>query len=140
MSENTPNIFELATRQKLQFPAVAHQALSVEQLWDLPLKSTRENASDLDTTGKILLRELRQQNEESLIDAPSGASTVVQLKLEIVKHIIAVKQAENAAKLQEAARASERATLRQLLTEKHADELKNLSKEDIEKRLKELGG
>lgn len=141
MSENTVNIFELATRAKLRFDTPAHNALNVEQLWDLPLQSARANQSDLDGAGKIILKALREQTEESLITpANNGPKNELQLKLEVVKAIIATKQAENAAKLQAAQRENERATLRQLLIEKHADELKGLSKEEIEARLRALGG
>lgn len=139
--ENTPNIFELTTRQKLRFTAEAHVNLTVEQLWDLPLTTTRTTQSSLDGVGKLLLRELRQQEEESLVTPANNApKKEAQLKLDIVKAIIATKQAENAAKLEEASRAGQRATLRELLAEKHAEELKGLSKEEIEAKLKALGG
>lgn len=141
MSDNTPNIFELATRQKLRFDTPHHTGLSVEQLWDMPLQSTRANASDLDGAGKVLLKELREQGEESLITPANNAPKVaLQLKLDIVKAIIATKQAENSFRAQEAARAAERATLRQLLLEKHAEEMKGMTKEQIEERLRALGG
>lgn len=141
MSENTLNIFELATRQKLRFDTPVHNALSVEQLWDLPLQSTRANQSDLDGAGKVILKALREQTEESLITpASNGPKNELQLKLEIVKSIIGTKQAENAAKVDAAKRETERIMLRQLLTEKHADELKGLTKTEIEARLSALGG
>jgi hypothetical protein len=135
------NVFLAATRQKLRFEAQAHNNLSVEQLWDLPLQTTRTNQSDLDGVGKVILRELRQQEEESLITPANNApKKELQLKLEVVKAIIETKQAENAAKVESAARESEKATLRQLLLEKHAEELKGMTKEQIEARLKVLGG
>lgn len=141
MSENIPNIFELATRAKLRFDTPAHNALSVEQLWDLPLQSARANQSDLDGAGKIILKALREQTEDSLITPANNAPrNELQLKLEVVKAIIAVKQAENAAKVDAAKRETERTMLRQLLTEKHADELKGLTKDEIEARLRALGG
>jgi hypothetical protein len=138
---DTVNVFEQATRLKLRFDASHHNGLSVEQLWDLPLQSTRINQSDLDGVGKVILRELRQQEEESLITPANNApKTILQLKLDVVKAIISTRQAENAAKAAEATRAAEKATLRQLLQEKHAEELKGLTKDEIEARLKALGG
>jgi hypothetical protein len=139
--ETPLNIFELATRQKLRFDAESHSNLTVEQLWDLPLTTTSPNRSSLDGAGKLLLRELREQGEESLVTPANNApKAALQLKLDIIKSIIATKQAENAAKQDEAARAQQRATLRELLAEKHAEELKGLTKEQIEAKLKELGG
>jgi hypothetical protein len=102
------NVFLEATRQKLRFEAQAHSNLSVEQLWDLPLQTTRVNQSDLDSVGKVILRELRQQEEESLITPANNApKKTLQLKLEVVKAIIETKQAETAAKVESAARESE---------------------------------
>lgn len=141
MSENTINIFELASRQKLRFDTPAHNQLNVEQLWDLPLQSSRVNQSDLDGAGKVILKALREQTEESLITpANKGPKSELELKLEIIKSIISTKQAENAAKVDAAKRETERVMLRQLLTEKHADELKGLTKQEIEARLSALGG
>jgi hypothetical protein len=141
MKMSEVNIFELATRQKLRFDAESLTGLTTEQLWDLPLQSNRTTTSTLDGVGKIILRALREQEEESLVTpANTGPKTLMQLKLEVVKSVIATKQAENAAKVDAAKRAQERDTLRQLLAEKHADELKGLTKEQIEAKLKELGG
>jgi hypothetical protein len=135
------NVFLEATRQKLRFDAQNHSNLTVEQLWDLPLQTNRTNQSDLDGVGKGILRLLREQEEESLITPANNApKKLLQLKLEVVKAIIETKQAENAAKVAEHARINEKAMLRDLLAEKHAEEFKALSKEQIEARLKELGG
>ena len=135
------NLFLEATRQALRFDSKAQVNLTTEQLWQLPLQSTRPNQGDLDSVGKILLRELREQEEESLITPANNApKALAQLKLEVVKAIISHKQAENAAKVAELTRANEKAQLRQLLADKHAEEFKNMSKEEIEARLKELGG
>lgn len=138
---DTVNIFEQATRQKLRFDTPAHTGLSVEQLWELPLTTIRANASSLDNAGKVILKALREQEEESLVTpAATGPKAELQLKLAVVKHIIDTKQAENAAKVAETERAQQRETIRALLTEKHADELKGLSKDELEARLKQLGG
>lgn len=135
------NIFLEATRQALRFDSPTGASYTTEQLWQLPLQTVRTTQSDLDGMGKVILRELRQQEEESLITPANNApKKLLQLKLEVVKTIIETKQAENAAKVAEADRASQRIQLRQLLLEKHADELKNLTKEEIEARLKVLGG
>lgn len=135
------NVFLEATRQALRFESPTGASYTTEQLWQLPLQTTRTTQSDLDGVGKVLLRDLRQQEEESLITPANNApKKVLQLKLEVVKAIIETKQAENAAKVAEADRASQRVQLRQLLAEKHAEEFKALPKEQIEARLKELGG
>jgi hypothetical protein len=136
VSENTINIFELAARQKLRFDTPVHSNLSVEQLWDLPLQTTRGSQSDLDGAGKVLLKALREQTEESLVTPSNNAArTELELKLAIVKHIIDVKQGENAAKAAKQAAAGEAQQLESLLQTKKAAELQNLPTEEIEARL-----
>lgn len=141
MSENTINIFELASRQKLRFDTPVNSALSVEQLWDLPLQSTRPNQSDLDGAGKVVLKALREQTEDSLVTpANNVVKATLQIKLDIIKAIIGTKQAENAAKTQAAANATEAAVLKEILTTKKAAKLGELSEDQIEARLRALGG
>lgn len=136
------NVFLEATRKALRFDTPAHRGLTTEQLWDLPLQTTRPNQSDLEGAGKVVLKALREQEEDSIVSSgrPNTLKAELELKLAVLKAIVDYKQAENAAKAAEAARASERHALRTLLLEKHAEELKNMTKEQIEARLKELGG
>jgi hypothetical protein len=135
------NVFEQATRLKLRFDTQAHNGLSVEQLWDLPMQSTRPNQSDLEGAGKVVKKALREQDEDSIVsNGTNTTKALLELKLAVLIAIVEYKKAENAAKLADANRAQERATLRGLLMEKHAEEMKNLTKEQIEAKLKELGG
>ncbi len=140
MSEAIINIFELASRQKLRFDTPVHSALTVEQLWDLPLQSTRANISSLDEAGKWIMRQLREQTEDSLVaPANNKVKTELTLKLSIIKRIIEVKQEENSAKLLAASNASEAATLKEILLTKKAAKLEELTEEQIEARLRALG-
>ena len=61
-------------------------------------------------------------------------------KLDIVKHIIDVKQSEAAAAEKRVARQQERQKLVELLERKNNEELEGLSKEEIEKKLAALDG
>lgn len=135
------NIFLEATRQALRFDGESKAGLTTEQLWQLPLTTSRTIQSSLDGIGKGIMRELREQGEESLVTpADNAPKKLLELKLAVVKAIIDTKQAENAAKVAEAAKATERAAIREYLLEKRAEEFKSLSKEALEARLKELGG
>jgi hypothetical protein len=138
MSENTVNIFEQATRQKLRFDTPTHSGLSIEQLWDLPLQTTRTNQSDLDGAGRVLIKALRELDDDSLVTPRNtDAHAELELKLAVVKHIIGVRQAEGAAKAARVAAAGEAQQLESLLATKKAAELQNLPTEEIEKRLAE---
>jgi len=133
----TTNLFEAATRQKLRFPS-GRGDLSAEDLWDLPL--TARNGFDLDNIAKAVNRDLKETAEESFVNpAPTSAQSILAMKLDIVKHIIAVKIKEADDAKHAAARAAERARLVAALDQKNEQELLGMSKEDIQKRLTELG-
>ena len=123
------NLFELATRKKLRFDSPKGE-LSVEQVWDLPL--TSKTGTDLDTVGKTVLRALKDIDEESLVATKANpAKPMLEVKLEIVKHIIGVKQAEDAAKAKKADQALRRAKLVEALGAQQDAALKTMSQADI---------
>ena len=130
------SIFEQASRQKLRFPT-NKGALTTEQLWDLPLQS--KSQFDLDTVAKSVSGELRGATEESFVATTvNPAKKELELKLEIVKHVIAVRIAENEAARNAAARETEREKLLGILADKQDEELKNLTPEQIKERLTAL--
>lgn len=129
------NLFEQATRNKLRFESTKGP-LSVEQVWDAPL--TSRNGFSLDDIAKQAKRELDALSEESFVEQVSPLKSVAVLKLEVVKHIISVKLSEKEAASKRAERAELRQQLTQALAEKQSDAIKNMSTEEIQKRLKEL--
>ncbi len=131
------NIFELASRQKLRFPSTKGD-LTTEQLWDLPL--TSRTGCDLDSVAKVVNQYLKGVSEESFVAVKvSPAKAGHELRLEIVKHIIAVKlaSADDAKKRSE--NAAERELLTGILHEKNNEALKALTPEEIQARLSKLG-
>lgn len=138
MSEN--NIFEQASREKLRFPSIKGD-LVIEQLWDLPLQTTRSNTVDLDSVARTVNADLKAVTEESFVQTRANPiKSQLTLKLDILKHIIATKQAENAEESRAAANKSEIARLKGLLAEKNDEALKGLSPEELEAKIKQLGG
>lgn len=132
------NIFEFATRQKLRFSS-SKGDLSVEQLWDLPMKS---NTGKLDLNGIAIgiARQLRDSTELSFVeDRPDPAKRELEIKLELVKHIIATKQADSAAILDAKKIADRKARLTEALDAKQNEALASMSEEDIRKELASLG-
>lgn len=130
------NIFEQAARQRLRYPS-ARGGLTTEQLWDLPL--TSKSGFSLDETAKEINAQLKQTDEESFVSASSNpARTELALKLEIVKHVIADKLAENERRNSAAVKAAERQKLLGILERKQTEELEGLSKEEIEQRINAL--
>lgn len=130
------NIFEQATRQALRYPSNRGD-LSTEQLWDLSL--TKRDGFDLDTIAKTVNAQLKTLSEESfVVKSANPAKDSLELKLEILKHIIAVKLKEAEDRRNAAERATERQKLLDILAEKQDGALKELSVEEIQKRLAEL--
>jgi len=79
-------MFEIAVRNKYRFPSGAGQ-VNVEDLWDLSVER-------LDNIYKKLKSELKQVEEESLLNKVTEADKEIQTKLEIVKHIFTTKTSE----------------------------------------------
>lgn len=137
MSENI-NIFEQASRIQLRFASAKGQ-LTVEHLWALPL--TSNTSLSLDGLAVAVNRELKAQGEESFVETKDNPyKRQLQLSLDILKHIIGVRQAENAAKLDERNRKAEIARIEEALTNKKDETLRGLSQTELEERLKVLKG
>ncbi|MBN7759739.1 hypothetical protein JYP52_01205 [Nitratireductor aquibiodomus] len=125
------NIFETATRKKLRFPSNKGE-LTAEQLWDLPLTS-------LDTIARQINQDLKAVSEEGFINVkPDPRKPDLETKLEVLKHIIAVrlKAVEDAKSA--SARSEKRRKLAEALANKEEQDLAQLSKEEILKQLEEL--
>jgi hypothetical protein len=130
------NIFEQASREKFRFPSKVGM-LSVENLWDLPLTSA--NKASLDDTAKSVNAELKSVTEESFVAITSNpAKAALETKLEIVKHIIAARLAENEAARNEAARRAEKVKLMEILERKQDATLEGLTEEQIRERIAAL--
>lgn len=131
------NIFERAARRKLRF-STNNGELSTETLFDLPL--THPTKLNLNSIGLAIMQELKDLGELSLVETkPDPRKALLELRLEIVKHIIASKQADEAAAETRAKRAALRSQLTEVLASKESEALKSLSVEDIRKKLEELG-
>lgn len=127
------NIFEIATRQKLRFGSSQGQ-LTAEDLWDLPLKG-RGNQLDLDTIAKAVHKAIKDEEEESFVSTRSAASTNLQVRMDIVKHIIDTKLEEADKREQAQKNKAKREKIKQILASKEDEELMNMSKEDLLKAL-----
>lgn len=86
------NMFEIATRNKFRFPFKG--MISTEDLWELSVEN-------LDNVFKTLNSEMKKTKEESLLSTKSKDDEVLELKIEIVKHFVMVKQEEKRSKRKE---------------------------------------
>lgn len=131
------NIFEQATRKQLRFET-QRAMLSVEDLWKLPLSGN--NDFNLDYIAIGINKKIKEKQTESFVTENKNDSMVkeLELKLDILKHIIAVKlnekkNAENKLILQQ-----KREKLLKIKESKEDEALKEMTLEDIEKELAEL--
>ena len=132
------NIFETATRKKFRFDSEVG-ALTTEQLWDLPLLRRRGQQVDLDSVARAVAAELRKVTTESFVQVDtSPRKGELETKLEIVKHVIAVRQAEAAAAQKRVENANKRRKLLDALESAEAKEMSEMSKEDLLKQLAEI--
>ena len=123
------NMFEQATRLKLRFKS-NNGNISTEDLWDLPL-------SQLDDIAKGLRKELRETEDSFIEEKKSNAQ--LELRFEVVKHVITTKLAERDAKAQAKEKAARRQVLLEALEKKQNAALDGMSAEDIKKELEALG-
>ena len=131
------NMFEYATRNKLRFDS-AVGGLTVEDLWDLPLTSTRKVAT-LDNVAREVNRQLKAETEESfVVKSVNAKKRLLETKLEIVKYVIQVKMDEAEASRTRAAKAAEKQKLLEILEAKETQNLVAMDIDDIRKRLAEL--
>lgn len=127
MSEN---LFEVAVRNKFRFPFKG--MVSVEDLWDMSVR-------DLDSVFKALNSELKQVKEESLLEVKTTQDQELDMKIEIVKYIVKVKLEEKAAEAKAKENKEKKQKILELLAEKQDANLRNMSTEDLQKMLDELG-
>lgn len=131
------NIFEYATRNKLRF-ASSRGELSVEQLWDVPLRGGGD--FNLNAVAKAANKALKDVSEESFVETTKTPEhTRRETALEVVKYVIDAKLAEEEAAKKRAANKLEREKLLAILAEKQDGKLSELSEKELQRRIAALG-
>jgi hypothetical protein len=132
-----PNLFEYATRNKLRF-ASTHGELSAEQLWDVPLRSTKDDFH-LNAVAKAASKAWKEISEESFVETTKSPEHVRrEAALEVVKYVIDTKLAEEQIAKMRADRKVEKEKLLKILAEKQEGKLSELSEKDLQKRIAAL--
>lgn len=124
------NLFEVATRNNYQFPF--RGLINVIDLWDLSL-------TNLDSVFKVLNAEVKKSEEESLLNTKSKEDEELSNKIEIVKYIVGVKLAEKEAKEDEKKNREMKQRLLAIKAKRQNEALENLSDEDLDRAIAELG-
>ena len=119
-------MFEKASKLKLRF---SYKGLvSVEDLWDISL-------TELNIIAKGVNRELKEiAGEEDFISVPNSSSKArdtLQLKLDILKHIIAVKMEQRDALKASKEKAEQKQKILEIISKKQDAALENKSIEEL---------
>ena len=122
-------IFEYATRNKIRFPFKG--MISVEDLWEL-------TPTNLDTIYKTLNKQVKQSEEESLLNTKTSVDTELEVQITIVKYIVSVKLEEQEAREKASTKRAQKQKIMAIIASKQDEALQNSSVEDLQKMLDEL--
>lgn len=122
------NIFEKATRGKYRYHF--NGQINTEDLFDLSVE-------ELDKIFKELNGIVKQADEESLLDN-SSMDDKLSTKIEIIKYIVKAKLEEKEANQLAKEKAIQRQKILAIMAERDDEELKNMSKEELEEMLNKM--
>ncbi|MFN8575244.1 MAG: hypothetical protein U0354_00155 [Candidatus Sericytochromatia bacterium] len=128
-------MFEKASRLKLRYET-SKGKLSVEDLWDLPLISN--SGLHLDSIAKDLYLQLKSGVDVSFVIKEKKSDEIIQLKFDIVKHIIDVKLAEKEQAEQIKLNKERKQQILAVIAQKENEQLLGNSLEDLKKMAESL--
>lgn len=123
------NLFEIATRNRYRFNYKG--VMTVEDLWSLRVE-------DLDAIFKMLNRQKKTADEDSLLATKSAEDQDLANKIDIVRYIVSVKLAEAADRVSAAEKKAQRDKILEIVAKKKDKVLEDMGIEDLMKKLEEL--
>lgn len=123
------NLFEIATRNRYRFNYKG--VMTVEDLWSLRVE-------DLDAIFKMLNRQKKTADEDSLLATKSAEDQDLANKIDIVRYIVSVKLAEAAERVYAAEKKAQRDKIMEIVAKKKDKALEDMGIEDLMKKLEEL--
>jgi len=121
-------LFETASKMKVRFNY--RGVITTEDLWDLDVKA-------LDYIYKQLMVAKKESETESLLEEKK-TNPILEVQIEIVKHIFNVKVEERKAAELQAENAAKKQKILSILARKQDAELENKSAEELEALIKDL--
>ena len=123
------NLFEIATRNRYRFNYKG--VMTVEDLWSLRVE-------DLDAIFKMLNRQKKTADEDSLLATKSAEDQDLANKIDIVRYTVSVKLAEAAERVSAAEKKAQRDKIMEIVAKKKDKALEDMGIEDLMKKLEEL--
>jgi hypothetical protein len=130
-------LFERATRLQIRY-GTDIGALSVEDLWTLPLSSPSGMRTNLDDIARACNKQLKSGDDVSFVNPERKSDELTQLKFDVVYHIIQVRLDEAKKAAEEKERADKKQMLLGILAEKDVQSYREMSKEDLAKAIRDL--
>lgn len=118
------NLFEIASKEKFRYPFKG--LVTTEDLWDL-------RAEDLDMIYKNLNAQKKRVNEESLLSTDTPEDKTLARKIEVVKYVFSMKQAQAEAAIRARVAVDKRRKIDELIAAKQDAKMAEMSIEDLEK-------
>lgn len=122
------NLFEIATRNRYRFNYKG--VMTVEDLWSLRVE-------DLDAIFKMLNRQKKTADEDSLLATKSAEDQDLANKIDIVRYIVSVKLAEAAERVSAAEKKAQRDKIMEIVAKKKDKALEDMGIDDLMKKLKD---
>ena len=135
------NIYKQAAQQKLRFKS-KRGVLTVEDLFLLPLSQGEINLRELTIAVNKNLAESNTDVPDFLTDEQQEQTEDqqrYQLQLDILKDVIETRKEEIQAAIDAHKRDQERAAIRELIAKKKQQNLEDLSIDELEAKLKNIG-
>lgn len=123
------NLFEIATRNRYRFNYKG--VMTVEDLWSLRVE-------DLDAIFKMLNRQKKTADDDSLLATKSAEDQDLANKIDIVRYIVSVKLAEAAERVSAAEKKAQRDKIMEIVAKKKDKALEDMGIDDLMKKLEEL--
>lgn len=125
------SIFEIASRSAFKYPTI-RGPVNTDALWQMPLKAP--DGFDLNSVAKELYKVLKDKEEYDFVEnsVPRGAEHDA-VKLDIVKHIIAMKLRDQRRREQISLGKQKGQAIRQIIEHKENEALSGLSIDELKK-------
>ena len=123
-------MFEKASRIGLRYET-PQGLLTVEDLWKLPLTSTRTGRANLDDIAVAMFRQLKESDTESFVKKAAKKDDTTQLAFDIVKHIIDIRMAEDEAAAVQRANKEKKRRILEIIAQKEDAQLFDASLDEL---------
>ncbi len=132
------DLFEKASRLKVRFMTIKG-AVSVEDLWDMPLTSST-GKPNLDDIARGLHRQLKsKQDEESFVEPVERAEVdCAEIGFAVVRRVIEIKVAERKSAKEATERREKKQQILGIIAQKENEKLSTTSLEELRKMAESL--